>query len=315
MEENANPCLQSDNHPNEPRVTNSTKPIRLAMWDFGQCDSKKCTGRKLARLGLLSDLKISQKFPGIILSPLAKTVTCKADKDIVESLGVCVVDCSWAKLDSIPFNKIRGKNERILPILIAANPVNYGKVNKLSCVEAIAAVLMLTGLKGKAVEILGKFKWGSTFININAELFELYDQCNNSEEILAAQNSWQLKLAAEEKERDNFSSAMNELNVNDSNNSDEALGLWKNTNRSNNARVKRWDEEEEEEGDEEQENDSSQDHEENGSDEAEEEKSAAAEESSEEEASPAIQWSNNKPKQLGKKTRGNLASQHRKAGR
>lgn len=25
------------------------------MWDFEQCDAKKCTGRKLERLGYLSD--------------------------------------------------------------------------------------------------------------------------------------------------------------------------------------------------------------------------------------------------------------------
>ena len=42
-------------------------PIKLTMWDFGQCDVKKCTGRKLERLNCLKTLKLTQASQGIIL--------------------------------------------------------------------------------------------------------------------------------------------------------------------------------------------------------------------------------------------------------
>lgn len=168
--------------------------------DFGQCDSKKCTGRKLARLNALRELRVSQGWAGLILSPSGKQACSFADHSIVSSYGIAVVDCSWAKLDEVPFSKIKGKHERLLPFLVAANPVNYGKPLKLSCVEAIAATMVLTGFYNEAVAVLGKFKWGQTFIKINAELFSRYAQCRSPAEVVAAQNDW---LSMIERERNN----------------------------------------------------------------------------------------------------------------
>ena len=36
-----------------------------------------------------------------------------ADKDIISSGGLAVVECSWARLDEVPFEKITSPHERI----------------------------------------------------------------------------------------------------------------------------------------------------------------------------------------------------------
>ena len=42
------------------------------MIDFGHCDIKKCSGKKLERFKLLSNFDKKKKFKGIVLSAFGK---------------------------------------------------------------------------------------------------------------------------------------------------------------------------------------------------------------------------------------------------
>ncbi len=77
-----------------------------------------------------------------------------------------------------------------MPWTVAANPVNYGKPCKLSCAEAIAATLVIVGLKDEATSIMSHFRWGQEFLRINEEVFEAYSTCKNGEEVVEAQNNF-----------------------------------------------------------------------------------------------------------------------------
>ncbi len=76
-----------------------------------------------------------------------------------------------------------------MPILIAGNPVNYGKPTKLSTVEALAAALYIAGFKDNAAELLSIFKWGHTFLEMNHERLEAYATAKNSTEIVELQKA------------------------------------------------------------------------------------------------------------------------------
>lgn len=67
--------------------------------------------------------------------------------------------------------------------MVAVNPVNYGKAYKLSCAEAIAATLFLSGFYDETDFILNHFKWGKSFLDVNSELFNLYKNCTNSDQL------------------------------------------------------------------------------------------------------------------------------------
>lgn len=162
----------------------------VSMWDLNHCDPKKCSGRKLSRHNLINLLKLGQRFPGLVLSPVGKQCVSPNDREIIEKFGLAVIDCSWAKIDETPFGKMKSPHPRLLPFLVAANPINYGKPYQLSCVEALAAAMFITGHKREARFYLSKFSWGHSFLELNDEALELYSKCTDSHSVIEAQEKF-----------------------------------------------------------------------------------------------------------------------------
>ena len=94
-------------------------------------------------------------------------VTC--DSILAEVGGIVGVDCSWNMAEAT-FSKLKlmGLEPRKLPDVIPANPVNSGKIGKLTTAEAIASALMFCHQKEQAVEVMSFFKWGPAFLEMNS---------------------------------------------------------------------------------------------------------------------------------------------------
>lgn len=164
--------------------------IQLHFYHAGQCDPKKCTGKKLARFDLAKLHKNPATLPGgsIILDPFAPKALSPADN---ARKGIVILDCSWEHVE-IVFPKIRKlmMSHRALPFLLAANSVNYGRPFKLSTVEAFASALYILGEKEQAALILNKFKWGHVFLELNNEPLERYSRAKDSAEIVEIQSDY-----------------------------------------------------------------------------------------------------------------------------
>lgn len=115
----------------------------------------------------------------------------------MEQYGAAVVECSWVRVKEIPWTRIGGKCERLLPYLVAANPVNYGRPWRLNCVEALAACFCICGRQDWAEIVLQHFGYGQTFLDINSQLLKRYAACKDEDEIKKAEETWLDKLERE----------------------------------------------------------------------------------------------------------------------
>ncbi|KNE61701.1 hypothetical protein AMAG_06503 [Allomyces macrogynus ATCC 38327] len=209
--------------PSSSGTARSAIKVPLAMWDFEHCDPKRCSGKKLERMHMIRGLRVGQRFNGLIMSPEGKKAVSPADRAIVQAHGLGVVECSWARLHEVPFHRIRSPHDRLLPFLIAANPVNYGRPSRLNCVEALAAAFYITGFKDYGDELMSKFKWGHAFYELNETLFERYAACKDSAEIVAVQNEYLKELQDHERAKHDDAAGSDD---------DDHDLLFENTNRS-----------------------------------------------------------------------------------
>lgn len=140
---------------------------------------------KIAKL-LSSMVRLLLNVPGheLMRCPLAKSV---ANMNVYVSIHIILYE--YANLS--------------VPYLVAANTVNYGKPWRLNCVEALAACFAIVGHRDWAEEVLSHFSWGQSFLDINEDLFDIYEECTDSESVQAAQKEWLdgLDRDVEERER------------------------------------------------------------------------------------------------------------------
>ena len=160
----------------------------MCVYHAGQCNPKKCTAKKLAKFHLVTLFSTPRPLRGshtVLLDPSAPAPLYRAD--VVTTL--VAVDCSWKHREHV-FASFQAQTRRRLPYLVAANPVNYGRPYELTTAEALAAALYVLGESERAGELLSKFKWGITFLNLNAAPLNEYAGANTVAEVLAAERAY-----------------------------------------------------------------------------------------------------------------------------
>ena len=153
--------------------------MKIHVLRFKQDDPKKCTAAKMVKFKIASDVRNTNK-KNLVLDPFSDKTLLPKDKSLVNS--IVGIDCSWNLADQAFSKKFIGV-KRKLPPLLAGNPVNYSKLNKLTTAEAISASLFILGFKQEALDLLDKFKWGHTFYDLNQNLLEDYSKLESEDQV------------------------------------------------------------------------------------------------------------------------------------
>ena len=153
--------------------------MQINVLMFNQDDPKKCTAAKLVRFGLAKKIT-SLRSKTALLHPFSERTLLNSEKTTFNS--ITAVDCSWNKAEEM-FQKKYSGIPRKLPPLLAGNPVNYSKINKLTTVEALASASFILGNEELCSDLLAKFNWGHTFLELNENLLKDYQNAQSEDDI------------------------------------------------------------------------------------------------------------------------------------
>lgn len=163
--------------------------IPVLVYDKNQCDPRKCTAKRMLKFGLAKEVKFLNRVPfgSVVLSPFAEKALSPADIGYATH-GIVVMDLTWTNIDEFP--RPPGVNERALPYLIAANPINWGRPMELNSAEAVLASLIILGQREQAEGFFERFNWAVEFIRLNGELLDAYASAKDSSEVVRIQNEY-----------------------------------------------------------------------------------------------------------------------------
>jgi pre-rRNA-processing protein TSR3 len=167
------------------------KRVRIVVYNARQCDPKKCTALKLEHHGLVRGVTQVKFLPkrAVVLNPFSEIAFSPADRGRIENFGLAALDCSWERAERFLSTHVRGTS-RCLPVLLAGNPINFGKPTKLSTLEALVAALFIAGYREQASELLTMYKWGHTFLELNREMLEIYSRAKDSADVVELQKQF-----------------------------------------------------------------------------------------------------------------------------
>jgi len=163
-------------------------PLHITIYHAAQDDPKKNTALRLKRRGFARIVTRTRFLPkrAIVLNPFGEIAFSPSDKERIQQFGLAAIDCSWENAQKVMSTHVKGTS-RCLPVLIAGNPVNFGKLTKLTTAEAIAAALYIAGFKKESEDLLSIFTWGHSFFEINRMLLDNYITARDSGEIVEMQ--------------------------------------------------------------------------------------------------------------------------------
>jgi pre-rRNA-processing protein TSR3 len=171
--------------------------MNVFVIDYGQDDPAKCTAKKMAHMGLATE--VTRKFHAsnttIVLNPFSGQLLTPLDK---ECKSILAIDCSWNLAQEVFFRKMGGKHRR-LPGLLAANPTNYSRLGILSSVEAVAAAMFILGEEDEATRYLSIYKWGPTFETLNHDPLQEYSKASSETEAMEIERSFFPQLRPQER--------------------------------------------------------------------------------------------------------------------